>query len=60
MKKVIIRFYAELNDFLPVAKKPRDIEYCFNEMINSRETIESLGVPHSSVDLILINGQPED
>jgi len=57
MKKVIIRFYAELNDFLPVAKKPRDIEYCFNGMINSRETIESLGVPHSAVDLILINGQ---
>lgn len=60
MKKVIIRFYAELNDFLPVAKKQSDIEYCFKGMITTREAIESLGVPHSAVDLILINGQPED
>ena len=58
MKKVILRFYAELNDFLPAAKRQTDFEYFFNGVITAKEAIESSGVPHSAVDLLLINGEP--
>jgi uncharacterized protein with PIN domain len=57
-KKVFIRFYAELNDFLPVHLRQKQVEYCFNGLITVRDAVESMGVPLSAVDLILVNGEP--
>ncbi len=54
------RFYAELNDFLPPESRQRDIEYFFNLPASVKYGIESLGVPHPEVDLILVNGQSVD
>jgi uncharacterized protein with PIN domain len=51
-----IRFYAQLNDFLPHAKRQRPIEYHFNQAPAIKDVIESLGVPHPEVHLILVNG----
>jgi uncharacterized protein len=58
MAKGTIRFYEELNDFLPQHLKKVDIEFEFIEKRSIKETIKDLGVPPSTVDLVLVNGQP--
>lgn len=53
-------FHDELNDFLPA--QLRHIEFC-HELKNNRsvkDLIESLGVPHTEVDLIIVNGASVD
>ena len=56
MKHAQIRFYAELNDFLQPDLRGRSIEYPFHVSPGVRDVIESYGVPHTEVDLVLING----
>jgi uncharacterized protein with PIN domain len=50
------RFYAELNDFLPQERQGVDFSVQFAGHETVKHLIESLGVPHTEVDLILING----
>lgn len=57
MKRVSVRFYAELNDFLPQEKKQVSFNHFFSGQPAVKDLIESLGVPHTEVDLILINGE---
>lgn len=57
MKRAAVRFYAELNDFVPPAKRYRDIEVHFYVGPAVRDLIESEGVPHTEVDLVLVNGE---
>ncbi|MEW6573765.1 MAG: Mut7-C RNAse domain-containing protein [Bacillota bacterium] len=52
-----IRFYAELNDFLPPGKRQVAFTRFFFGEPAVKDLIESLGVPHTEVDLILINGE---
>lgn len=54
--KVFIRFYEELNDFLPKSRHKQEFEVSFNGDRSVKDLIESLGVPHVEVDLILVNG----
>jgi uncharacterized protein len=49
------RFYEELNDFLPLKRKKLDFSFKFNGNPSIKDAIESLGVPHTEVDLILVN-----
>lgn len=60
IKTAYFRFYEELNDFLPEEKKkiisPRRIEHKFIDKASVKDMIESIGVPHIEVDLILANG----
>jgi uncharacterized protein with PIN domain len=56
MAKAIIRFYEELNDFLPKAWRKGDRELEFSPAVPVRHLIETLGVPHTEVELILVNG----
>jgi uncharacterized protein len=61
MAKVYIRFYEELNDFLTDGKK-RKTRFG-HEVPGSpsvKDTIESLGVPHTEVDLIMVNDKSVD
>jgi uncharacterized protein len=51
------RFYEELNDFLPPARRRRTFVHGFRGTPAVKDIIESLGVPHTEVDLILINGR---
>ncbi len=51
------RFYEELNDFLGPGRYKRDIEYRFGGRPAIKDPIEVLGVPHSEIDLILVNNQ---
>ena len=57
MKQASLRFYAELNDFLPNERRMTDIAYSFHVSSSVRDLIESLGVPHTEIDLILANGE---
>ena len=58
--KVTIRFYEELNGFLDKKNQKKDIESGFNGTRSVKDLIESFGVPHVEVDLILVNGKPVD
>ena len=60
MKQADVRFYAQLNDFLPLEKRARNITCRFDVSGSVKDMIESLGVPHTEVDLILANGEPVD
>ena len=57
MHKIQIRFYEELNDFLPTEKKKKRFAHQFIDRTSVKDLIESLGVPHTEVDLILVNGK---
>jgi uncharacterized protein len=54
--QVEIRFYEELNDFLPAPLKERAHVHAFFGKPTVKELIEGIGVPHTEIDLILING----
>jgi uncharacterized protein with PIN domain len=54
------RFYEELNDFLPKYKKKINFSYEFERNPSVKDAIESIGVPHVEVDLILVNSRPVD
>lgn len=54
------RFYEELNDFLPTHRRKRDFSYSFTGKPSIKDAIEAIGIPHTEVDLILVNGQSVD
>lgn len=56
MDTATFRFYAELNDFLPTAKRQRALCYRFRGTPAIKDAMEALGVPHPEVDLVLVNG----
>ena len=51
------RFYEELNDFLPDDKRKKTLNYFFDGHPGIKDPIEVFGVPHTEVDLILVNGR---
>jgi hypothetical protein len=57
MHKIYLRFYEELNDFLPEEKRKKRFVHQFIDRTSVKDLIESLGVPHTEVDLILVNGK---
>lgn len=59
-KKAILRFYEELNDFLPPDKKKRPFTYQFFGLPAIKDVIEALGIPHVEVGLIVANGLSVD
>ncbi len=60
MNCIRIRFYGDLNDFLLPKQGQRAFTYCFKDERSIKDLIESLGVPHVEVGLLLIDGEPED
>ncbi len=56
-KTAQFRFYEELNDFLPPERQKKDFLHSFTGNPSVKDTIESLGVPHTEIDLILVNGK---
>lgn len=57
MLQLFCRFYAGLNDFLPPSRRQVEFSHWINESASIKDVIESLGVPHPEVDLILVNGE---
>ncbi len=60
MMQATLRFYAELNFFLPAARRQVTFDLPVAEHQSVKDLIESLGVPHTEVDLILVNGESVD
>jgi uncharacterized protein with PIN domain len=54
------RFYEELNDFLVAARRKRDFGIEIDRARSVKDAIESVGVPHTEVDLIIVDGVSVD
>ena len=57
---VEVRFYAELNDFLPPDRHGRPTTLDVAAGTTVKDLAESLGVPHTEIDVILVNGESVD
>ncbi|HYQ72723.1 MAG TPA: Mut7-C RNAse domain-containing protein [Gammaproteobacteria bacterium] len=60
MSRIRLRFYAELNDFLPPDLRGIEIDHAFERRTSVKDMIEAFGVPHTEVEVILVNGHPVD
>ena len=63
MATVHLRFYAELQDCLPAARGGRargGFDHAFGGQVSVKDMLESLGVPHAELDLILASGDSVD
>ncbi len=58
--RVTIRLYAELNDFVPAARRQVAFTVSCGSRAIAKDLVESIGVPHTEVDLLLVNGEPVD
>ena len=54
---VTIRFYEELNDYLPPARRKRDFNVSLDAGTSVGDVIERTGIPHTEVDMVLVNGE---
>jgi uncharacterized protein with PIN domain len=54
------RFYEELNDFLPEERRKCQFAVEVDRARSVKDAIESAGVPHTEVDLILVDGRSVD
>ncbi len=57
MVTATFRFYEELNDFLARPLRRRAFSYVCAHGATAKHMIEALGVPHTEVELILVNGE---
>ena len=51
------RFYAELNDHLPKHQHQKTLDRSFFVPGTVKDMIESFGVPHTEIELIIVNGE---
>lgn len=54
---VSFRFYAELNDFLPAGKRQVPFAHAAAPDQSVKHLVEALGIPHTEIDLVLVNGE---
>ena len=59
-EQINIRFYEELNDFLPQDQRKTDVSHELKQARSIKDLIESIGVPHTEIDLIIVNGESVD
>lgn len=59
-KRAEFRFYAELNDFLPRQHRFVTVVRLFEGEVSVKDMIEAAGVPHTEVDLVIVNSEPVD
>src|SRR6202048_4231976 len=57
---VNVRAYAELNDFLGPESRGVTVRRPFRSHQTVKDVLEAMGIPHTEVDLILVNGNAED
>ncbi|MBD3813651.1 MAG: Mut7-C ubiquitin/RNAse domain-containing protein [Betaproteobacteria bacterium] len=60
MVTATFRFHEELNDFLAPDRRGQAFTVPCAEAATTKHMIEALGVPHTEVKLILVNGEPVD
>ena len=57
MVTATFRFYEELNDFLAPGRRRREFTVPCARAATTKHMIEALGVPHTEVEVILLNGE---
>jgi len=57
MVMATFRFYEELNDFLPLERRGRSFASACAQRATVKHMIEALGVPHTEVEIVLVNGE---
>lgn len=57
MVRATFRFYEELNDFLAPEHRGHELDCRCARAATTKHMIEALGVPHTEVELILVNGE---
>ncbi len=60
MVTATFRFYEELNDFIAPDNRKREFTCPCARAATTKHMIEALGVPHTEVELILVNGESVD
>lgn len=60
MGTATFRFYEELNDFLAPDRRKQEFTVPCARAATTKHMIEALGVPHTEVELILVNGESVD
>jgi hypothetical protein len=56
MPEAHFRFYAELNDLLRPGRRAKWLPFPVRTPVSVKHAIETFGVPHTEVDLVLVNG----
>ena len=59
-QQIRLRFYQELNDFFPPEQRETRFNCNLTSPRSAKDLIESIGVPHTEVDLIIVNGESVD
>jgi len=57
MTRATFRFYEELNDFLPAERRRQSFTCECARAATVKHMIEALGIPHTEVELVLLNGE---
>ena len=60
MSRAAVRCYAELNDHLAPHQRYQTLEKEFYVPASLKDVIESFGIPHTEVELVLVNGESSD
>lgn len=60
MAAATIRVYGPLNDFLPASHRQATLACTFAGGASVKDLVESLGVPHTEIDHLLVNDRPVD
>ena len=58
--KATLRFYEELNDYLPPERRKVCFSHTFEDGTMIRTVLAAVGVPEQQVDLVLVNGESAD
>lgn len=59
-QRVHLRVYAELNDFLRPAERYAVLPRPFRPHQTVKDIAEAAGIPHTEIDLVLVNGESVD
>lgn len=60
MKEATFHFHGGLNDFLPRSQRDKPLTYPFDWRASIKDMVESLGPPHSEIELLVVNGESVD
>ena len=59
-REIEVLLYVELNDLLPPEKGQRTFNYVFPGTPSIKDAIEGIGVPHTKIDVILVDDKSVD
>jgi uncharacterized protein with PIN domain len=57
---VNVRFHGELNDFIAGESQHTDLEQTYDHVRSIKDLLESMGVPHTEINVLMVNGSSVD